>query len=188
MVVALAAAACVDVTLPNDTTVATADLVVLPLDAAAPPVQAASFYVTNAGAAVRTLRHADAFNTLYLELRFAAGGLASLDGQPIGPDDSVLVSVTPLAGAYGFTLGPAGLGFTPGSRPTALLSFGRYGDPGIADGLFASREAYVAALDIWAEVGVERWSVARNSASTGIDEVRATLEAPGRFRLAAVPP
>jgi hypothetical protein len=188
VVVAIAAAACVDVTLPEDATVSTADLVVLPLDAAAPPPQPASFYVTNAAAAVRTLRHPDAFNTLYLELRFAAGGIASLNGQPVGPADSVLVTVTPLAAGYGFTLAPAGLTFTPGIQPTALLSFGRYGDASMADGLFTSRDAYVAALDIWTEVGVERWSVARNSVATGIDEVRATVEAPGRFRLAAVPP
>lgn len=181
-------AACVDVTSPGNTTVATSDLVVLALDPAAPTPPAASFYVGNAGSTVRTLRHADAFNTLYLELRFAAGGLVSLNGQPLGAGDSVLVTVTPLAGGYGFTLAPAGLVFASGAAPTALFSFGRYADAGVADGIFASRDAFVAALDVWAEVGVERWSVAAGSGSAGIDEIRATVAAPGRYWLAAVPP
>jgi len=183
----LAVGACVDVTPPGEVTVATSDLVVLGLDPAAPTPPAASFYVGNAAASVRTLRHADAFNTLYLELRFAAGGLVSLNGQPLGTDDSVLVTVTPLAGGYGFTLAPDGLVFAPGAA-SALFSFGRYADPSVADGIFASREAFVAALDIWTEVGIERWSVAASSASAGIDEIRATVATPGRYRLAAVPP
>jgi hypothetical protein len=177
----------VDVTVPNDTPVTTRDLVVLGLDAGAPAPAGASFWVTNAGATVRTLRHPDAFNTLYLELRFAAGGLASLDGQPLGSGDSVLVSITPLSGGYGFTLGPAGLAFAGDALPTALFSFGRYADPSVADGLFPTSEAYVGALEVWRETGSDRWSVARGSSVAGIDEIRATVEAPGRYWLAAVP-
>lgn len=176
-----------DVTVPNDTPVTTRDLVVLGLDPGAPAPTGASFWVTNAGATVRTLRHPDVNSTLYLRLDFAAGGLASLDGQPLGPDDSALVTVTPLSGGYGFTLAPAGLAFAPGALPTALFSFGRYGDATVADGLFASPEAYVGALEVWRETGSDRWSVARGSTGAGIDEIRATVEGPGRYWLAAVP-
>jgi len=179
--------ACVDVTVPNDTPVTTGDLVVLGLDPGAPAPTGASFWVTNAGATVRTIRHPDAFNTLYLELRFAAGGLASLGGQPLGPDDSAMVTVTPLSGRYGFTLGPAGLAFTTSAAPTALFSFGRYADPSVANGLFATPDAFIQALDIWRETGSDEWSVARGSAGAGIDEIRATVDGPGRYWLAAVP-
>jgi hypothetical protein len=177
----------VDLLPPDDTTVPTADLVVLALDPAAPAPAGASFYVANATTTTRTLRHPDATSTLYLELRFAPGALASLDGTALGPDDSVLVTVTPLAGAYGFTLSPDGLVFTEGLAPTAVFSFGRYADPSVADGLFASREAYVDALDVWAEVGFDAWAVAPGSGPGGVDEVRGSTEVAGRYWLAAVP-
>jgi hypothetical protein len=136
---------------------------------------------------VRTLRHPDQFNTLYLELRFPAGALASLNGQLLAAEDSVEVTVQALPGGYGFTLSPSGLVFSD-SPPTALFSFGRYADPSAALAVFPDREAYLAALDIWSEVGVDRWATARGSGPAGIDEVRATAEAPGRFRLAAIAP
>jgi hypothetical protein len=177
----------VDLLPPDDTTVPTADLVVLALDPAAPAPAGASFYVANATTTVRTLRHPDATSTLYLELRFVPGALASLNGTPLGADDSVLVTVTPLAGEYGFTVSPSGLVFTDGLAPTAVFSFGRYADPSVADGLFASREAYVDALDVWAEVGFDAWTVAPGSGPDGVDEVRASVEAAGRYWLAAVP-
>ena len=183
----VAGAACTDVGLPGDETVATADLVVLDLAASAPAPPVATFFVPNDRSTIRSIRHPDPFNTLYLELRFPAGSLESLNGTTIGADDSVEITVQPLAGAYGFTLSPSGLSFGA-DAPTALLSFGRYADPSGGAGLFGATDAYLAALAIWVEVGVDRWAVARGSGPGGVDEVRASVEAPGRFRLAAVPP
>ena len=124
------------------------------------------------------------FNTLYLELRFPAASLASLNGTAIGADDSVEITVQPLAGGYGFTLSPSGLAFGA-NAPTALLSFGRYADPSAGAAAFGDSDAYLAALQIWAEVGLDRWAVARGSGAAGVDEVRASVDAPGSFRLAA---
>lgn len=179
--------ACTDLLPPDQTTVATADLVVLGLAPAAPAPAAAAFYVSNARTTVRALRHADAFSTLYLELEFAPGALASLNGAPLGSGDSVLVTVTPLPDAYGFTIAPAGLAFTPALAPTVVFSFARYADPSVADGLFDSRDAYVGALDVWGEVGFDEWAVAAGSGPAGVDEIRATLETAGRYWVAAVP-
>jgi hypothetical protein len=178
-------AACTDLLPPDETTVATADLVVLGLAAEAPQPASASFYVLNGATTVRTLRHADAFSTLYLELRFDPGALASLNGTLLSSADSVLITVTPLSREYGFTLAPAGLVFTEGFTPTAAFSFGRYADPSVADGLFASREGYVAALEVWRETGFDEWAVAAGSGPGGVDEVRASIEAGGRYWLAA---
>lgn len=173
--------------MPGNPTVPTADLVVLALDAAAPAPGSTTFFVPNGRSTVRTLRHPDQFNTLYLELRFPAGALAALNGQPLAPDDSVEVTVQPLVGGYGFTLSPSGLSFS-GNLPTALFSFGRYADPTAGTAAFPDRETYLTALDIWRELSVDRWAIAGGSGPAGIDEVRATLDAPGRFRLAAVAP
>lgn len=163
----------------------TADLLVLELQGAAPAPPVATFYVPNDRAVVRAIRHPDAFNTLYLELRFPAGALASLNGTPVAPDDSVAVTVQPLAGGYGFTLSPSGLTFSDTSIPTALLSFGRYADPSAGAALFGDTDGFLAALEIWSEVGLDRWSVAPGSGPAGVDEVRASVRAPGSFLLAA---
>lgn len=175
-----------DVELPDDQTVPTADLLVLGLQGSAPTPQLATFYVPNDRLTVRTIRHPDAFNTLYLELRFPAGALASLNGTTVAAHDSVAVTVQPLAGGYGFTLSPSGLAFTDAGAPSALLSFARYADPSTGAAAFGDTDGYLAALELWAEVGLDRWAVARGSGPAGVDEVRASVEAPGSFLLAAV--
>lgn len=185
-IVALAAgAACTDIGLPGDQTVPTADLVVLDLQAAAPAPAAVTFMVPNDRATVRSLRHPDPFNTLYLELRFPAGSLASLHGTALAAGDSVEITVQPLAGGYGFTLSPAGVAFTA-DAPTALLSFGRYADPSGGAAAFGDTDTYLAALELWTEAGLGRWAVARGSGPAGVDEVRASVDAPGSFLVAAV--
>jgi len=181
---AAAALACADLGLPGDETVATADLMVLDLQTSAPTPSAATFVVPNDRASVRTIRHPDAFNTLYLELRFPAGALASLNGVAVGPADSVEITVQPRPGGYGFTLSPSGLVFTA-NRPTALLSFGRYADPADGAAVFGGTDTYLAALELWAEVRIDRWAVAPGSGPAGVDEVRASVDAPGEYLLAA---
>ncbi|MDH3495799.1 MAG: hypothetical protein OER21_03490 [Gemmatimonadota bacterium] len=180
-------AACEDLGPIGGTTVPTADLVVLPLAGGAPAASAATFWVSNRTPVVRSLRHPDAFNTLYLELRFPAGCLSSLNGQPLTVNDSVLVTVAPRAGGYGFTLSPSGLVFTLASTPSVTLSYGRYADPSVADGVptYPDRASYLAALEIWEEATVDRWRVARGSSATGVDELGAAVDAPGAFLVAA---
>lgn len=180
----VAGAACADLGLPGDETVPTADLVVLDLQGTAPAPPSVTFTVPNDRATVRAIRHPDAFNTLYLELRFPAGALGALGGVTLTADDSVEVTVQPLAGGYGFTLSPAGLTFT-GSAPTALLSFGRYADPSAGAGAFGDTDTYLAALELWTEVGLGRWAVAPGSGPGGVDEVRASVPAPGSYVVAA---
>jgi hypothetical protein len=168
-------------------TVATSDLVVLPLAASAPTPQPVTFYAFNGKPAFQGIHHSDGFNTLYLEVQFPAGCLSSLNGTPLTVTDSVLVTVEPRADGYGFTLSPSGLVFTLGGTPSVTFSFGRYADPSVADTIpgFADRQAYLAALDVWQEVTVGRWRVARGSSPAGVDEVAAAIDAPGEFVLAA---
>jgi hypothetical protein len=182
------AAACADIGLPGDLTVPTADLLVLGMQVSAPAPAPAAFYVPNDRATVRTIRHPDAFNTLYLELRFPAGALESLNGTALAPDDSVEIAVQPLTGRYGFALSASGLAFSAAHAPSALLSFGRYADPADGAAAFGETDGYLAALALWTEVGLDRWAVARGSGPAGVDEIRALIDAPGSFLLAAVPP
>jgi hypothetical protein len=163
------------------------DLIVLGLSSSAPAVATTTFWVSNDGAVVHTLRHADAQNTLYLQISFPAGCLESLAGQPLGLSDSVQITVEPLSNGYGFTLSPSGLVFTSGNAPTVLLSYGRYADASVASGdpSYATVSDYLDALDVWQEVGFDSWSVAPRSGPAGTDEERATADTPGRYRLAA---
>lgn len=179
--------ACVDLTIPGSSVVDGADLLSLPLAAGAPPPAAASFYVANARTELRRLLHPDAFNSLYLQVEFPTGALASLDGTPLGPGDSVLVTLEPEPGWYGVTVRPAGLQFVSGRGPTATFVYAAYGDLSVVDGspTYPSRAAYAAALSIWEQVGPDRWE--RVSGSTvGNETVAARLAAPGTYLVAAL--
>jgi len=175
-----------DIQLPVNETHSLDELLVVQRQATAPAVPGATFWVANDRTTVRQLQHQDAFNQLFAEVRFVAGALEALDGQPVGPTDSVLVTVEPRAGVYGLAIGPSGLTFASGSRPSVLFSFGRYGDLSVADGSsYTSRDAYANALDIWEEIGFDRWQVASRSSAAGIDAVSASIAAGGEVVLAA---
>ncbi len=182
-----AVAGCGDALVPGGGTVDEADLVPLALQASAPPVPATNFYVRTNTVTIRALRHGDAVNSLYVELRFPAGSLVSVDGTPIASGDSVLVSVNPRPGAYGFRLSPAGLAFSESTPPTATFSFARYGDLSVADAepAFSDRATYAAALDVWEEIALRRWRVATASAGSGVSEISAAVEGGGEYILAA---
>lgn len=186
-VIVTAVAGCNDVLVPGGETVDEADLIPLALQATAPPAPATSFYVRNNAVTIRALRHGDTFNTLYVELRFPAGSLVSVDGTPIASGDSVLVSIAPRSGGYGFRLSPTGLAFAAGNAPTATFSYARYGDLSVADAepAFPDRATYAAALDVWEEVALRRWRVATASAGSGVSEVSAAVEGGGEYVLAA---
>lgn len=186
MALAALAAACVDLTIPGDRVLDGADLLPLPQMAAAPAPASVSFYVSNARSELRRVLHPDAFNSLYLQVEFPASALASLNGTPLGPGDSVLVTLTPEPGAYGVSLDPAGLEFASGRGPTATFVYAAYGDLSVADGSasYASRAAYAAALGIWEDVGPDRWQEVAGS-SPGNETVTARLPSPGTYRVAA---
>lgn len=188
MLLALALGACTDVLPTDGRTVASADLVVLPQDPAAPPPASAAFWVPNGRTVTHSLYHPDPQSNLYARLTFPAGSLVSLDGTPLGTSDSVLVTVTPRAGGYGITLSPSGLALSERAAPSVLFAFGRYGDPDAAAGAYPDRDAFLAALEVWEEVGFDRWGVAAGSGPAGVDEVRGIIGAPGRLWLAAERP
>jgi len=179
--------ACEDLQFPGGEVLNGADLIMLPQQAGAPTPSAATFYVVNSRAVARTLRHPDNVLTVFADLEFPSGSLASLDGTTLGPDDSVRVTVTPDAGRYGLTLSPTGLLFSSGVGPTLTLSYARYGDisAGLASSRYPDAPAYAAALDVWREVGLDRWSVAASSGGTGSDGVTARMNGGGRYVAAA---
>ena len=183
--VLLGAAACGDLGPVEDTTLSTQELLVLPTQASAPTVSPSSFFVPNSGTTVRRLLHADAFNTLYLELRFPSGSLGSLNDQPVAAGDSVLVTAQPRLGGYGLVLSPGGVEFTS-VRPAATFSFALYGDLTVADGSgYASRADYAAALALWFEITPGRWRRVSGSGFDGADAVSGAVAEPGTYVVAA---
>ena len=185
--VTLLTTACSDLTEPVDTLLSTADLLVLPLQAAAPAPSSANFWVYNERQTTHRLIHTDAVNNPYLELTFPTGSLLSLNGTPLGNSDSAFVTVDARPGHYGFTISPAGLSFQENAAPTARFFFAWYADGSIADASdkYQTPSAYAAALDIWWETTVDLWRVAASSRPDGTDIVAATVGATGEYVLAA---
>lgn len=179
--------ACSDLALPSDDLLTIADLLVLDQQANAPAPASRSFWVSNSRSSVERINHPDAFNTLYLELTFPAHSLVSLGGSLLTDEDSVYVTVDPRSVTYGFILSPADIVFSSNASPSATISFSVYGDAssGGASQTYTSNADFVAALDIWREVSVDRWQVAPGSRSPGIDSFIANVEASGQFVLAA---
>lgn len=178
---------CSDLTVPGEVLLSTDDLLILPFQAGTPQPETASFWVYNSRQTVHIVVHPDQFNNPYLELTFPVGSLASFNGKTLLDNDSVLVTVTPWNGRYGFTLSPNDLEFRLDATPTAKIRFAVYADASIADqsAKYASPAEYAAALDIWQEITVATWQVAGNSAPTSSDAVMASLEISGEYVLAA---
>ena len=178
-------AACADLLEPSSTTT-TADLVILGQQADAPTPGSLTFWVSNAFATRKALRHDDGFSTVYVEVFFPRSALASIGGTTLGPNDSVEVAISARAGGYGLTLAPAGLDFTDGLEPTAAFSFGLYGDASVAAGdpSFPDTRAYLDALTVWAQTSAGTWREARTTTG-GVDQLTAVLEAPGAYVVAA---
>ena len=185
--VVLLLSACSDLALPSDNMLSIADLLILSQQANAPAPASRSFWVSNSRLSVERFNHPDAFNTLYLELTFPAHSLISIGGVPLTDSDSIYVTVGPRPGSYGFTLSPSDIVFSSTASPSATFSFSVYGDAsaGSTSATYTSTAEFVAALDIWREVSVDRWQVAPGSRSPGIDTFIATVESSGQFLLAA---
>ncbi len=166
--------------------VATSDLLVLPLQASAPPPGGTSFYVSNSRATSRNLIHSDGFNTLFARLEFPSGSLGSLDGRVLGLSDSVLVTVSPEPGVYGVRVGPTGLRFASLGRPLLTFSYARYGNLNVALGStrYPDAAAYARALEVWRESALDRWTSVGGSGTAGT-ELRASLQEAGTYVAAA---
>ena len=182
----LAGVACEDVQLPGGGTVPTADLVILPLQSGAPVVTSATLWVYNDRLVSQVLRHLDAGLNTYLRVDFPEGCLSSLNGSPLSVDDSVQVTIEARPGEYGLTLSPSGLEFTL-ETPTVTFFYGRYADLSVIAGepAFPDEAAYLAALEVWEEVTVGQWRVARGSGAAGVDAIAAAVDAPGELLVAA---
>jgi hypothetical protein len=178
--------ACEDIQLPGGGTVPTAELVILPLQSGAPAVPVAIFWVYNDRLVTRTLNHQEAQLNPYLRIDFPPNCLSSLNGSPLSVDDSVQVTVEARLGEYGLTLSPSGLEFTL-ETPTVTFFFGRYADLSVIAGepAFPDEATYLAALEIWEEVTVGQWRVARSSGPAGVDAVAGAVDAPGELLVAA---
>jgi hypothetical protein len=178
-------AACEDLNLPG-AGVATSDLLILPLQAGASAPGSLSFYVYNGSTTTRSLIHSDGFNTLFASIEFPSGSLASLDGVVLGPNDSVLVTLSPDAGSYGIHLAPDGLRFASLGRPVLTFSYARYGDFSIAAGSrYADPTAYAQALGEWRESSLDLWARVGSSGDAGTD-VSAGLSQGGHYLVAAL--
>lgn len=187
MLAVAALAACEDLTLPGTETLTTSQLLILPLQSTAPTPGSLTFWVVNNRTTTRRLTHSDGFNTLYVEVAFPPGCLASLNGTPVGSADSVQVTLSPRAGTYGVTVSPAGLDFASGNGPSAVFSFSTYADASVADGspTYTTRLDYLDALSIWEEITPGTWHRVSGSGSAGPDEVAGALPDPGDYALAA---
>ncbi len=177
-------AACEDLTIPGET-LATADLLILPLGSGAPAPASVSFYVSNAHPTTRNLIHNDGFNTLFARVQFPTGSLSTLDDAALGSNDSVLVTLSADGGVYGIRLDPEGLRFTSLGRPSLTFSYVRYGDLSAASGSrYADQTAYAGALDVWRETSLDRWT-STGGAGTALSDLSASLPQAGHYLVAA---
>jgi hypothetical protein len=159
---------------------------VLPLQDGTPDVPQATFFAYNSRLSVQRLLHQDGANTLYLEFNVPPGTMASLDGRRLTVQDSVLLTVEPIADRYGLVLSPSGLAFTIDAAPTAAFSFAMYGDFSVAEGsVYESAAEYAAALQIWFEVTPGRWRPVSGSGPAGSDRVEGRVDQPGVYIVAA---
>ncbi len=178
---------CGDLELVDDQSLSTAELLILGLQAAGQPVTPGTAFVKNGTETFVRAIHDDQFRTLYLEVRFPPGSLASLDGLTLGLTDSVRLVLEPELDVYGATVSPAGLTFTAGALPSATFAFASYGDLSVADGSsrYATRSAYANALALWHERTPGRWERVSGSGFTGNDAVSGLLPRPGTYVVAA---
>jgi hypothetical protein len=150
----------------------------------APP---SAFFAYNSRLITERLLHNDPANTLFLQLNVPAGTLSSLNGVPLALQDSVLMTVEPATGIYGFTVSPSGLTFTLSQVPTARVSFALYGDFSVVDDspTYGSAGEYAAALQFWFEVTPGRWRPVTASRLSGADAVDGPIDEVGVYVIAA---
>ena len=134
------------------------------------------------------LQHGDAAGTLFAEFRFTPRSIIRANGQLVCDTCTVFVTVTPLPGQYGFTVGPAHLVFNAIGSPTVSVSYGVYGDLSVYDSSarYPTPADYSSALAIWYEQSGGRWEEERNSAHQSATVVASAVDAPATHLLAAI--
>lgn len=184
----LATASCEDVLAPLES-VATSDLLILPLQSTAPAPATVSRRIAVGGPTTQViaLTHQDQFLTPFAEVTFPPGSIVALNGAALGSGDSVLVTVQARGGEYGVTVSPSGLEFSGNNPPSVRFRYGRYGDFSVIQGspTYADPQAYAAALEVWDEATLGRWRMAPGSGPSGTDAVGASLTGPGSVLVAA---
>lgn len=181
---ALLACACGDLALPFDRTLGDANLLFLPLQAAATGVPLVSIYV-NSRPTTATLRHTDQFNTVFAQVTFPAGSIAANGGAVVSASDSVRITISSSASAYRITITPDEIDFT--GAVVLTFSAAIFGDFSVAGGAtrFVTPEGYLADLAIWEEISPGQWRAVPSSVDAVRTTVRATLSGGGTFALAA---
>lgn len=169
------------------TGVARSDLLGLPrTDSAPPPIAVLS--VKNNQIQSFDVRHSDSTTTLFATFTFTPRSIVRAGGVLVCDTCTVVVTVTPTAGVYGFTIGPATLVFSGSNTPTVRLSWGVYGDLSVwsTSPRYASAAAYGQALELWYERTPGAWAETRANTQPAPATNLAGLEQPGPHVLAAL--
>lgn len=162
-------------------------LLVLPRTDTTPPPPR-TFAVRNNQLQTFRFEHTDGMATLFAEFRFTPHSIVQANGLLVCDTCTVFVTVTPLPGQYGFTVGPDHLVFSSSGSPTVRISYGAYGDLSVHDSTtrYPTPADYSAALAIWYERAPDRWQEERNSAHESGTVVASALDAPVTHLLAAL--
>jgi hypothetical protein len=162
-------------------------LLVLPRTDTAPP-PARVFAVRNDRLETFRIEHGDAAGTLFAEFRFTPRSIVRANGLLVCDTCTVLVTVTPLPGLYGFTVGPTHLVFNAAGSPTVSVFYGTYGDLSVHDSSarYPTAADYSAALAVWYERSGGQWDEERNSAHQSATVMASAIDAPATHLLAAL--
>ncbi len=133
------------------------------------------------------LTHTDGAATLFAEFLFTPGSILSANGVAVCDTCTVFVTVTPMAGVYGFTIGPASLVFSAVGSPVVSLSFGTYGDLSVhaTSPRYPTPADYSQALAVWYERAPGLWEEERSSGHVSGSVVASAVDVPAPHILAA---
>jgi hypothetical protein len=165
-----------------------ASLLVLPRqDSTFAPSSPVTLLVRNNVLNPFTINETDAASTVFATLTFAPHSTVTVGNTLVCDTCTVRVGVTLAPGQYGFTLGPATLGFNLSGEPTASISYGTYGDLSVysQSSRYPNQSAYEQALVLYRENTPDHWLPERNSSHSGAFTVSGALETPSRYVLAA---
>ena len=152
------------------------------------PPPARTFPVHNNRLETFRIEHTDAAHTLFAEFRFTPRSIVQANGLLVCDTCTVYVTVTPLPGLYGFTIGPGHLVFNAAGSPTVTVSYGTYGDLSVHDSStrYPTPADYSAALALWYERSPGVWDEERNSTHQSATVVASAIDAPVTHLLAAL--
>ena len=166
-------------------------------DSAAPAPSGTVVSIKNNQTRIVRIAHPDSAQTLFLEFTFPAGTIVQSSGRLVCDTCTVVVSIQPTNGVYGFRVGPSDIVFRSSVTPTVTVSYARYANFSVRDSsvLYPTDEAFDQALRLWYQATdpsaypgappTEVWLVSRNSAHTGAGLVAGAIDGPGLHLLAA---